>query len=175
MPKTKQQKAETLKDLEQELKQAKSATLVSFAGLPIKSDIELRNKLFENNISYQVVKKTLLQKAFASLGLATADIENHKNNISIAVSVEDEVAPAKIINDFAKRNEALKIFGGILESKWIDEIMVKNLASLPSKDEMLARTVYTIQAPISGFVNVLAGNLRGLVNVLNSLKDKRSL
>jgi large subunit ribosomal protein L10 len=85
----------------------------------------------------------------------------------------DEVAPAKILVDFAKGKE-MKIYGGLLEGKFITAAKVKELAGLPSKLELIALTVRTIQAPISGFVNVLAGNLRGLVNVLKAVKESKS-
>ena len=91
--------------------------------------------------------------------------------LAIAFAMDDEVTPAKGIALFAKKNEAIEILGGILERKFIDEEMVKKLAALPTKEQLIAKMVGTISAPISGMMNVFAGNIRGLVNVLNAHKD----
>jgi large subunit ribosomal protein L10 len=86
----------------------------------------------------------------------------------------DEVAPAQIIATFAKTHDVMTIFGGILEGKYIDAIKVTELSKLPSKEQLYAQLVGTLNAPISGFVNVLAGNLRGLVQVLNAIKEQKA-
>ena len=90
------------------------------------------------------------------------------------VGLIDEVTPARIVNTFAKTHEVVSIFGGLLEGKFIDSAMVKSLANLPSKTELLSRMVGSFNAPLSGLVNVLAGNLRGLARVLNAYKDKKA-
>ena len=90
------------------------------------------------------------------------------------VSTEDETTAARIVNNFAKSHELVKIFGGILEGKYINDDKVKNLANLPTRQELLAKFVGTINAPVSGFVNVLAGNLRNLVGVLNNIKEAKA-
>ena len=84
------------------------------------------------------------------------------------------MAPAKILEQFSKTNGAVKIIGGVIERKFITAAEVIALAKLPSKQELLAKLVGTINAPISGFVNVLAGNLRGFVQVLNAIKDQKT-
>ena len=174
MPKTRQQKEQILEKLSTDLQNAKSAVLASFTAVPVKQDQELRKNLRQENVSYCVVKKTLLRKIFEKVGFKTDIIENLNGNISLAVSSQDEVAPAKILHDFSKQNEHMQLIGGVLENKWVDESKIKALAKLPSKDELIAKTVGTIKAPLSGFVNVLAGNLRGLVNVLTAIKDQKA-
>ena len=86
----------------------------------------------------------------------------------------DEVETAKFAAKFAKEYTGFKILGGVFEREYADASQIKLLASLPSKVELLAKVVRTIQAPISGFVNVLAGNLRGLVQVINAIKESKS-
>jgi large subunit ribosomal protein L10 len=120
-----------------------------------------------------VVKKTLLKKAFSELQYPGSELENLKGNVSIATSSQDEVAPAKALDAFIKDNEMVSFVGGILEQQWIGADKVKALAKLPSRDQLIAQTVGTIKAPLSGFVNVLAGNLRGLVNVLKAVGEKK--
>ncbi|MCX6740521.1 MAG: 50S ribosomal protein L10 [Candidatus Parcubacteria bacterium] len=83
------------------------------------------------------------------------------------------MAPAKIAANFAKDHKALKMLGGIMEGNLLNLDQVTVLSKIPSKPELLGQLVRTINAPVSGFVNVLAGNIRGLLNVLNSLKDSK--
>lgn len=174
MPKTRPQKEQLLKDLIDRIKNAKSAVLASFTAVPVKADQQLRSNMRQENVSYAVIKKTLLKKAFEKLGYQTDTLDSLNGNISLAISAEDEVAPAKTINDFAKDHETMDIVGGILENTWVDQSKMKALAILPSKDELIAKTVGTIKAPLNGLVNVLAGNIRGLVNSLNAIKDQKS-
>lgn len=173
MPKTRQQKQEVLDRLATNLEKAKSATLVSFSQLQVGEDRKLRQELHNENIKYEVIKKTLFKKSLAKAGLEGVDIEKAMGNISVAISERDEIAPAKIISRFSKSNENVSILGGILENKWIDAVKVEALAKLSSKEELIARTVGAIKAPLSGVVNVLAGGLRGLLNVLREIKEAK--
>src|SRR3989338_9204568 len=104
------------------------------------------------------------------MGLAGADPKMFKGGIATFMSPSDEVAAARIVHTFARKNEVVTIFGGILEGKFIDALAVKNLAVLPSKQELLSKLVGSMNAPVSGFVNVCAGTMRGLLNVLNAYK-----
>ena len=173
MPKTRQQKEQLLQQLIDDLSSAKAATLTSFTKITVSADQGLRKELRQQEVKYEVVKKTLLRKAFEKLGLPTDKVDTWQGNISLAVSEKDEVAPAKVIDKFIKNNESMVILGGVLGQEWMEADRIKSLAKLPSKEELIAKTVGTIKAPLNGFVNVLAGNLRGLVNVLNAIKDQK--
>ena len=107
----------------------------------------------------------------AEVGLEV-DTKNFEGGVAAVFGFEDEVAPAQLIAAFAKKHDIVSIYGGMLEGNFIDSNKVKELAKLPSKQQLLGQLVGTINAPVSGFVNVLAGNLRGLVTVLNAIKDK---
>jgi large subunit ribosomal protein L10 len=174
MPKTRQQKEQTVDELSKSLQNAKSATLTSFSSIPVSVDRQLRQSLRQEQVEYSVIKKTLLKKVLQKLGYSTDNIEKLVGNISIAISSQDEVAPAKIINKFAQDNENIKITGGILDGQWIEQARVEELAKLLSKPELIAKTIGTIKAPLSGFVNLLVGNMRGLINVLNSIKENKA-
>ena len=174
MPKTKQQKEEEVQELNQSLKEAKSVVFTTFDGLNVSDSQELRNNLRAEKVTYQVSKKTLLKKALADSKLEGLDMNELTGNVGVAIGMEDEVAPAKLVAKFAKIHEQLQIKGGVLVNQFITAEKVKELSSLPSKLELIAKTVGTIKAPISGFVNVMSGNLRGLVNVLGAIKDSKS-
>ena len=173
MPKTRAQKEETLKSLTEKFRAMRSVVFANFEKLPVKDIEALRKELKKAGVLYTVAKKTLLRIAMKDAGIAV-DPKALAGNFATVIGVTDEVAPAKILAAFAKDHENLKVVAGVLEGKLIDAKAVKALAALPGKNELLARLVGSLNAPISGFVNVLAGNLRGLVTVLSAIKDKKS-
>lgn len=173
MAKTREQKQQIVENLKNQLSQVKGAVFADFTGLKVNELEDLRAKLKENDSRFTVTKRSLLKLAFMKAGL-DFDIDSLNGSLSLATSSRDEVAPAKILVDFAKRHEALKINGGILEQKFIDIAKVQELAKLPNKNELLAKIVGSIQAPISGLVTVLQGNLRGLVRVLDAVRASKS-
>jgi large subunit ribosomal protein L10 len=173
MAKTRVKKEEMLSSLDQKIENMKSAVLVDYKGLKVKDIEELRNILRKQGVSFNVSKNTLTKIALKKSGIEF-DEGIFKKPVALAFAMEDEVAPAREISLFAKKNEAIEILGGILERKFIDEAMVKNLALLPTKEQLHGKLVGTIAAPLSGFVNVFAGNLRGLVNVLNAHKEEQA-
>jgi len=115
----------------------------------------------------------LVKYAFKSAGL-DIETESFDGSVASVFGHNDEVSPAQIVANFAKTHDMVKIFGGILEGKFIAADKVLALSRLPSKQQLLGQLVGTLNAPISGFVNVLAGNLRNLVGVLNNIKATKS-
>lgn len=172
MAKTRQYKEQAIQTLVSDLKDSKSAVFANFQGLTVSESEELRGKCREQGVRYIASKKTLLRKALAENGLEV-DTKAFEGGVAVVLGVEDEVAPAQVIANFAKDHELVKIFGGVLEGNFIDSAKVTELSKLPSKQELYAKLVGSINAPVSGFVNVLAGNIRGFVNVLNSIKDAK--
>jgi len=172
MAKTKQQKKDDLKKVVEQLKQGKSIVVAAFDQLTVTNDQTLRKELRSEGISYSVVKKTLLAKAIQDAGLKDVSLVEAKGNVALAVG-EDEVAPAKLLHKFAKVNEGYFLVTGWLEGKCMSSDRIETLAILPSKQELIAKTVGTIKAPISGFVNVLDGTVRSLVTVLGAVRDSK--
>jgi len=173
MAKTRKKKEELVKDLNEKIKDSKSLIFANFDGLKVKEVEELRKNCRAENVDYLVAKKTLMKKAFKENGI---EIDNSvfDKEVAVAFGREDEVAPARILKDFSKDHEALQAFGGVLEGEFVGQEKVMALANLPSKEELLAKVVGSIKAPVSGFVNVLSGNLRNLVYVLNAIKDSKN-
>ena len=173
MAKTRQQKEQTYTDLVVALKASKSAVFANFQGLTVKATEELRGICRKEQISFVASKKTLLKKALNEVGL-DIDTKSFDGGVAVVLGTLDEVAPAQIVAEFAKTHVAVKIFGGILEGNAISGSKVEALSKLPSKIQLYSKLVGTLNAPISGFVNVLAGNMRGLVTVLNAIKDAKA-
>lgn len=133
---------------------------------------ELRGICKDQDVYYAASKKTLVKIALQNAGY-DIDTKEFEGGVAVFLGMKDEVAPAQIVAKFAKSHDVVKVFGGILEGQFIDGVKVSQLSALPSKQQLLGQLVGTLNAPVSGFVNVLAGNLRGLANVLNAIKDQK--
>ncbi len=168
---TRQQKEEIVAKLSDEIKEAPSCVLADFKGLGANDMVVLKSKLREEGSTFQVIKKKLL-----AIALKNNDIEinpkDYEGQIAISVS-EDEVTSAKIIHETSKENENVKIVGGLLDGKLMTAEEIQALAKLPSTDELRAKLVGQLQAPISGFVNTLSSVPRSFVQVLGAVRDKK--
>lgn len=176
MPKNKVQKGEILRDLKEKVKKAKSMVFAGFNAFGVKDNENLRAQLRKENSEYYVAKKTLINLALKENKL-DINVRDFDGKVAAIFSYEDEVAPAKILGNFRKDKEKEgKIFflGGFLEGKLLSKDEVEALSKLPSKQELYAKIVGSLNAPISGFVNVLAGNLRKLVYVLKAIETKKT-
>lgn len=169
---TKAQKKELIKNLAQKIKDSTAVVFSDFKGLSVKNMTALRKELREKNVSFEVLKKTLLSIALKDAGIKL-DAKKIEGQIAIAVSPQDEVDAARIIAKMAKANENIKIAGGLLGKNVLTAEEVIALSKIPGREELLAKLVGTLNAPVSGFVNVLAGNLRGLVQVLKAVSEKK--
>ena len=130
-------------------------------------------KLRGTKARYFVVKNTLGQKALERANLK--EMMGHiEGACGIAFASGDPVSPSKVLMDFAKENENFKVQAGYMQGKMMTADQVKVLASLPSREVLLAKVLGGMQAPISGFVNVLSGTLRKLVNVVDAIQKKKS-
>jgi large subunit ribosomal protein L10 len=174
MAKTKAQKQEALDGLKQKITDMKAAVFVNFSGIPVKEIDALRSNCRDENIEYTVAKKTLLKKALSESGLEGVDGQDFDGEIATIMGFSDEITSARLISEFAKKHESMKVVGGVLEGSFIDSSKVDALAKLPSKDELLAKAVGSIAAPLSSMVNVLQGNLRNFVYALNAIKENKS-
>lgn len=147
---------------------------LGFQGLTAKDDLMLRRKFRAEGVDYTVAKKTLIKKGMESANVKGTEDFSPEGPVAVVIGYEDEIAPARIAKEFGKTNDKVKILGGVMNSELIGAEAMKQLASLPGKDQLRAQLVGTINAPISGFVNVLAGVERNLLNVLNAIaKEKK--
>ncbi len=174
MAKTRKDKEVIVANVADKFRRMKAASFMSVSGYTMEHANALREKARENGAEVFVAKKTLIALAAKEAGIDGVDAKVLQGSILTAISFNDEVTSAKILKDFAKDNESMKIVAGILEGKPLSGKEVEYLASLPSKEQLYAQFVYTLNGPVSGFVNVLAGNIRGLVTVLGAIKDQKT-
>ena len=147
-------KAPVVDEIKGYVAEAKSAVLVDYRGLTVEQDTRLRKQLREAGVVYKVYKNTMLHLAFEGTDYAKLD-ENLEGPTAIAFGIEDETAPARIINNFAKEAEALEIKSGVVDGEYYDAAGVKVLATIPSKDELISKLLGSLQSPITNFARVV--------------------
>ena len=167
-----QEKQAYVEGLAEKLKNAVAGVVVSYQGLNVADDTQLRRELRAAGVEYAVVKNTLLRRACDIAQLSGLD-EVLNGTTALAIS-SDHVAAAKIHDTFAEKNKALQIKAGFVEGKVISADEVKELAKMPPKEVLVAKALGGLNAPISGFVCVLNANLRGLVVALNAIAEQKN-
>ncbi|MBN3523761.1 50S ribosomal protein L10 [Paenibacillus apiarius] len=143
-------KQQAVEVIAEKLRGSATTVVADYRGLNVSQVTELRKQLREAGIEFQVLKNTLVRRATAAAELSELD-EVLSGPTAIAFSREDAVAPAKILNDFAKKNEALEIKGGVVEGRVVDVAQIKALAELPSREGLLSMLLSVLQAPMRNF------------------------
>ena len=159
-------------DLHEKLKEAKAAILTDFTGLDVQQITQLRRTLKKSAVDYKVVKNTLLRRASQN-----TDIENLTEHvvgpIAIALAYEDPVAPAKILTEFSKAQPALEIKAGMVTGTVMTPKDIKTLASLPSKEVLVAKFISLLKAFPTRFVQALNNPLQRFISTLDSVKKAK--
>ncbi len=173
----KEQKIKVVEEIQKKFEDADLVLIAQYRGLTVAADRELRNGLRKVNASYGVYKNNMVKRAIekSSKNKKVEGIDLDKIFIgpTSCIFSKEVVAPAKVVVKFAKENEELQIKGGIYLNKFIPAEKVKELAALPSKEELLSKLVYLLNSPVTRFVNVAQGPLRKLVYALNAIKAKK--
>jgi len=145
-----EQKKVLVEEITNKLKNSVTAVVVDYRGLNVAEVTELRKQLREAGVEFKVYKNTLTRRAAEAAGLSELSGVLTGPN-AIAFSSEDAVAPAKIINEFAKTHEALEIKAGVIEGTIATAEDVKALAELPSREGLLSMLLSVLQAPMRNF------------------------
>ena len=166
-----EEKKQLVEEIKSKISDAKSVVIVDYKGLTVFQDTELRKTLREANVEYRVLKNRLVQKAFNELGYTDFD-EALNGPTAVAFANGDPVAPAKILLESADKYKKMAIKCGMIEGSYITEDGVKELATLPPKEVLVAKLLGTLEAPISGLARVLNETIAGLARVLNAIAEK---
>ena len=166
------EKKKIVEDLRDKFAKSKVLIVTDYKGLNVETMTELRRQLRESQVEYQVVKNTLLVRA-AEATTVEAIKDQFKGPSAIALSFDDPVAPAKILTEFAKKNDKLEIKAGIMEDKVLDLPSIKALADLPSRETLLSQMLSVMIGVPTGFVRVLNGVPQQFMNVLLAIKDQK--
>src|SRR3989344_567356 len=166
---TKEKKQTIIEEVSQLLSDSKLTVIAKYQGTPVKALQTLRKEARDGGTTVKVVKNRLVIKALSSSeNLKDIDTAPLNGMLLYAFNDTDDVAPAQVISNFAKTQPTLEFVGGISEGLFISADDVKTLANLPGKEQLRGQLVGIFAAPLSGFVGVLSGNVRGVLNVLNA-------
>jgi len=167
----KQDKQSIVEELHAAMSESSAGIVAQYRGLTVSEMGALRRGLNETGVSMQVVKNTLARRAAEGTDFKAAE-ELFTGPVAIAYG-SDPVGMAKAISDFAKDHQALEIRGGVLDGKVMDATEIKALASLPSREVLLAKMLGSMQSPISGFVRTLNEIPGSFVRVLAAVRDQK--
>ena len=153
MSKVLEAKKSIVTEIEDKLKSAATVVVVDYRGLSVGQVTELRKNLREQGIDFKVYKNSMSRRAAEAAGLEGLN-EHLTGPNALAFSTEDVVAPAKILNDFAKLNKELEIKAGVIEGVLASAEEMKALAELPSRDGLLSMLLSVLQAPMRNFAAI---------------------
>jgi len=168
---TKAQKQKILDDLKDKVARQKAMVFADFKGLKVKDLSALRREMKKQKCELKVAKKTLISAALKANNFEV-DVKKLEGEIALGLGYQDETLPFRLLYEFSKKHENLKVLGGLFGQEIINKEKAIFLGQLPGREELLARLVGTMKAPVSGMVNVLQGNLRNLVYVLSQIKGQ---
>lgn len=167
------EKETAVKELQERFERMSSAVFVDYAGMNVEEVSKLRATFREKGVEYKVVKNTLVKKALAEHAWVDGLSDALRGMTGVAWSFEEPSAAARVVKDFLKDNEKLKIKAGVLDGQVLDAKAVENqLAKLPSKDEARAQLLATLMAPAQNFVRLLNAPAQNLVLLLNAKQRK---
>ena len=168
------EKEQIIAEVTEKVSRAKSMFFADFTGITVEEVNELRREFRKSNVDYRVVKNTLARKALESVTGYDKVFDTLVGPTAIAFGYDDPVAPAKIIKKFREKNEKLKVKACVLEKQVFDGKQLDVLAKLPSRAELIAGILGSIQAPASGIVGAIGAVMRDLVNVIDAIEKKKA-
>ena len=164
------EKEQLVSELAQKLRGASALYYTDFTGLNVKRMTDLRRRLRKSGVEYVVIKNTLALRAVNESGLVSERLKGPTG----LVLARDPVSAAKVLSDFAKENDAKPtVKGGLLDGRALDAAQVKQLASMPSREQMLAELGAGLQSPMAAFVGALNGLLYMFAGALEALRMQR--
>jgi len=173
MAKTRQQKEEVIKFYEENLEESTGVIFTDNPGLTANEVVDLKKKLSDVQAHFHVLSNRLFKLA-AKEKLSEEEQAMFAGPTTAIFTSGEITESAKVLKEFSKNVENKPtVKGGLLNSIFINAEKATTLAELPSKEELIAKTVYMFNAPLSGFANILSGNVRDLVYALNAVKEKK--
>jgi large subunit ribosomal protein L10 len=165
------EKEESVAEMKERLQNCSVAIASQYQGITVEQVTQLRSKMRAQKVHFKVYKNTLATRALKELNLEEA--AKYMDGPTIWAFSKDPVAPAKILKEFSKDVDKVKVNGGILDGKPVDAAMLEKLADLPSREQLLGQLVGVLAAPLQNFVGVMSAVPRNFVGVLASLQRKK--
>ncbi len=166
-------KAAVVERLTQQLSRATNIYVTDFTGIAVKPMTELRDKLRDAGVEYVVVKNTLARRAFKAA--AVSGLEDVLDGpTGLVLAGEDPVSAAKVLADFDSEYSALAVRAGLLDGRRVSRDEVKRMATLPSREQLLAQVAGYLESPLQGFAGALSGMFVQMVGALEALRADRA-
>ena len=159
-------------ELKDKFQKCQGMVFADFIGMSVNQMEDLRLKARDLNVEIKVVKNTLAKRAY-DIFEDKEGLNFFTGNTAVGFGYDDPITPIKVLLDSAKENSKISLKGAFVQGKCIGKDELKILASIPSKEILLAQLVNVMQSPIQGLVNVFSGPMRSLVNVLKAIEEKQ--
>ena len=169
---TREEKAKKIAELEEVFRNARGVYVADYKGMTVEVISEMRNRCRKENVRVEVAKNTLLRRAAQSTG-NEAIIPELVGPTALVTSAVDEVAPARVLVNFAKEFKFPEIRAGLIDGKALNAEEVEQISSLPSKDELIGLFARLMQTPLTNFASAITSPLRDLASVLGELAKQK--
>jgi len=168
------EKEQIITHMQEKISRAKGLFFTDFQGITVEQMTELRREFRKSGIDYKVVKNTLVRKALENITGYDSVSAKLVGPTGIAFSYEDPIAPAKIIRKFQEKNSKLSCKVCVIEKQVFDGSKLADIAKMPTRPEIVAAILGSLQAPVSGIVGSINAVMRDLVGVIDAIEKKKA-
>lgn len=165
-------KVAVVEEITTKLNKAQSVVLADYRGLTVAKDTELRRRLRQAGVDYEVLKNTMTRRALEKAGLPEMD-QYLSGPTAVAFGYEDPTVAVKILSDFIRDSKQMELKAGLFGGRVYNGIQIREIANLPPRNVLLARVVGQIQWPLTGLASVLAGSMRNLAHALDEVRKQK--
>ena len=166
-------KAAKVAEVKEKIQSSQSVVLVDYRGYTVEEVTELRNNFRKAGVEYEVIKNTILVRAFQEAGIDASVDAFLPGPTAVAFGLKDAVAPAKIIKEFIKKTKKMELKCAVIDKQTLDATGAQALADLPPKEVLIAKMMGSLNAPITNFVGVLSATLRSLVYAIEAVRKQK--
>ncbi len=172
---TKEQKTEVIKDTISRIERANGLYLTNFTGMTVEQANALRSEFFKIGVEYKVVKNTLLKRAMEEVGGYDGVFPYLVNQTGVVIAYDDPILPARVLDKFVKGTDGKpQVKVAVIEKQVFDGSRLNELATLPTRDDIIAGIIGSIAAPMQGIAGAINGVLTDLVRTLDAIEKKKA-
>ena len=168
------EKEQIVAEVKELVERSQGLFFTDFAGLTVEQATELRREFYKSGVKYRVVKNTLIRKALQQIAGYDTVYDRLVGPTAVAFAEGDPVAPAKIIQKFKEKHNKLSLKVCLIEKQVYDGSRLMDLAQMPTRKDLMAAIVGSIQAPVAGVPSVIQAVLRDLVSVVGEIEKKKA-
>lgn len=171
---TKEKKQAVVAELTEKLKDTKGLYLVDYTGITVNESIEIRRQFREANAELKVAKNTLIKRALDEVGTFDVPADSLVGQTALAFGFDDPVAPARIIKKIVEKQKKLDLKSAVVDGQVFDGSQLKQVADLPTREDLIAGIIGSIAAPASGIVGAINAVMRDLASVIEEVGKKQA-